>query len=282
ERERERERERENSKDDGGNKILHLTVADKQIEIKKILKMETRINVNAQSATSTVATDIVPDDETPMMTASRASPSTSNNDTSTVVKRKGKKKKRTKSHGNWLDKTKNTLMVVASLIATMAFQVGVNPPSSVWQDSSEDNLTANSVNLAPNSHIAGFSIMAYNYPSSYKLFLISNTTGFIASLSIILILVSGLPLRWRVIMWVLKVIMWIALTAMSLTYLISLTVIAPNDEYIILTKVLEVVIAIWIVVILLLLLGHAIRLLVKIIRLIVKSLWKLIKLSWKK
>ncbi|KAL2902539.1 Protein ACCELERATED CELL DEATH 6, partial [Bienertia sinuspersici] len=35
----------------------------------------------------------------------------------------------------WLEQQRTSLMVVASLIATMAFQVGINPPGGVWQDS---------------------------------------------------------------------------------------------------------------------------------------------------
>ncbi|KAH6761355.1 hypothetical protein C2S51_018304 [Perilla frutescens var. frutescens] len=41
-----------------------------------------------------------------------------------------------KQHGAWLEQKKSALMIVAILIATMAFQVGVNPPSGVWQDNS--------------------------------------------------------------------------------------------------------------------------------------------------
>ncbi|KAG6389341.1 hypothetical protein SASPL_150809 [Salvia splendens] len=59
-----------------------------------------------------------------------------------------------KQHDVWLEKEKHTLMVVASLIATMAFQAGVDPPE--------------------------------------------------ASLSIILLLASGLPIRRRLFMWILK------------------------------------------------------------------------------
>lgn len=35
---------------------------------------------------------------------------------------------------DWIERKRNTLMIVASLIATMAFQAGLNPPSGVWQE----------------------------------------------------------------------------------------------------------------------------------------------------
>ncbi|KAF8401048.1 hypothetical protein HHK36_014351 [Tetracentron sinense] len=63
------------------------------------------------------------------------------------------------SHEAWLKKKRNSLMVVASLIVTMAFQAGVNPRGGVWQDDApSDEYKRNS------GHIAGFSVMARNYP----------------------------------------------------------------------------------------------------------------------
>ncbi|KAK0581299.1 hypothetical protein LWI29_012281 [Acer saccharum] len=37
---------------------------------------------------------------------------------------------------DWLTRKRDSLMVVASLIATMAFQDGLNPPGGLWQDQS--------------------------------------------------------------------------------------------------------------------------------------------------
>ncbi|KAL6974017.1 hypothetical protein U1Q18_028199 [Sarracenia purpurea var. burkii] len=177
--------------------------------------MESRINVNGHNATGTITTDIVPDHEI-QMTASRASPSTSNNASATLVKKKGKKKKPTKSQENWLEKTQNTLMIVATLIAGMALQVGVNHPSggSVWQQDGDTHTGA----------VGASTFSLY----SYEFFLICNTIGFVASFIIILIFVSDFPLRWRVIIWVMRVIMWVSLTAMIVTYLSSITMLAPN------------------------------------------------------
>ncbi|MFS7991869.1 putative PGG domain-containing protein [Helianthus anomalus] len=70
-------------------------------------------------------------------------------------------KKESKNNDDWLDKKRNTLMVVASLIATMAFQAGTNPPSGVWQDNS----------IAQ----AGSAVMLYNHPNYYHTFLVCNT-----------------------------------------------------------------------------------------------------------
>lgn len=40
-------------------------------------------------------------------------------------------------YNDWLTDKQNILMVVAVLLATMAFQAGMNPPGGVWQDDSK-------------------------------------------------------------------------------------------------------------------------------------------------
>ncbi|XP_052183436.1 uncharacterized protein LOC127795666 [Diospyros lotus] len=95
----------------------------------------------------------------------------------------------------WLSKKRDAPMVVASLIATMAFQAGVSPPGVFWQENSAD-------------HRAGEAVMAFNYPDSYPLFLRANTIGFVASVSTILFLVTGWPFK-KFLMWILVLIMWI-------------------------------------------------------------------------
>ncbi|KAJ1387227.1 PGG domain [Sesbania bispinosa] len=39
--------------------------------------------------------------------------------------------------GNWIKETRGTLMVVATVIATMTFQSALNPPGGVWQENTK-------------------------------------------------------------------------------------------------------------------------------------------------
>lgn len=193
----------------------------------KVLTTSTTIEVNALNANGLTALDILPQnkgdekDSEIIELLGRAS--------AISARDEGKKKKKTKtpskSHVNndnlarqdeydWLRKKRSTLMVVASLIATMAFQVGANPPGGLWQD----NFVGDAKTPA---HNAGSSILADLSPEAYGHFLTSNSIAFVASLSIILLLVSGLPIRSRILMWVLMVIMWVAITAIAVTYLLS-------------------------------------------------------------
>ena len=71
---------------------------------------------------------------------------------------------------------------------------------------------------------AGTSIMASKYPDGYyPKFMTYNSISFVASLSIVLLLISGLPMKKRIFMWV-------TITFMTLTYVISLKADSPHHE----------------------------------------------------
>lgn len=61
--------------------------------------------------------------------------------------------------GNWLGRKRSSLMVVASLIATVAFQAAITPPGGVWQDDLTNDENGKPVSTP---HKAGTAIMAYN------------------------------------------------------------------------------------------------------------------------
>ncbi|CAA7035638.1 unnamed protein product [Microthlaspi erraticum] len=98
--------------------------------------------------------------------------------------------------GDWLEKTRGNLMVAATVIAGMSFQVMVSPPGGVWQSdncSSGDQSGTSSVCKAK----AGTSVLEHD-SSKRRLYLgmvISSTVSFSASMSLILLVISGLRLR---------------------------------------------------------------------------------------
>ncbi|XP_021729217.1 uncharacterized protein LOC110696245 [Chenopodium quinoa] len=171
-----------------------------------------------------------------------------------------------KSISDWIDKQRTSLMLVSSLIATMAFQAGINPPGGVWQDNE-------------NGHTAGTSIMAGIESSLYDAFLVSNTIGLVSSLTVIVLLISGLPCM-RLVMGLLMFTMWIAVTSTTVTYIVSIYISNPESRKSFITLMsgnTEVLITIiiasattWIFLLGLLVLGHVIRLLYKLIKQIVR------------
>lgn len=246
-----------NAKDDYGMTILHLAVADKQIKAIKFLTTSTAIKVNVVNANGFTPLDILAQSKRDIkdweigellrragaisakdmyLPANELAVTQTNSLTSheNNQKHKGQKglKKTLRNEDDWLEKKRNTIMVVASLIATMGFQAGVNPPDGIQQD-------------------------------PFSPFAFYNTTGFLASLSIILLLISGLPINSRLFMWILMVIMWVAITAMAMTYAVSIDFPEGLDlSYSI----------VWIAVAGVLLLGHSSLLVVKMVKRIRKSL----------
>ncbi|KAK3438831.1 hypothetical protein EUGRSUZ_C03380, partial [Eucalyptus grandis] len=101
----------------------------------------------------------------------------------------------------------------------MAYQAGLSPPGGLW----DDNQKANNGTIL---YYAGTSIMAVNNPEGLLRFWICNTVSFLASLSTILLLMSGLPLGKKVLMWILAATMWVTITFMALTYLYSMMAIS--------------------------------------------------------
>ncbi|KAI3468083.1 hypothetical protein Pfo_024746 [Paulownia fortunei] len=237
-----------NSKDDDGNTILHMAVMYKQIEIIQYLVGSTNIDVNAKNSKGQTAMAIIgqspPDTRnSEIRKLLRPGLCTSNNTHTQPVK--------------WLTKKRDAIMVVAILIATMAFQAGVSPAGGVWQE----DLTQNPNGIPViNPHRAGEAIMAHYHPKAYKSFIRSNTIAFVSSLSTILLLISGLPFRRRLFMWILMVIMWLTVTSIAVTYAISIVVVTPRKDRKSLSHVIEIALAVWCGVMGILLLGNTIRL----------------------
>ncbi|KAG6746285.1 hypothetical protein POTOM_050819 [Populus tomentosa] len=116
---------------------------------------------------------------------------------------------------------RSTLLVIAVLVATATFQVGVNPPGGVWQDTNIPDHT-NSTSSS-NAHFAGQSILATTEPVGFMLFVFFNSVGFSMSLYMIYVLTSEFPLQFE---------LRICLLAMYCTYGTALPCIVPSNLYV--------------------------------------------------
>ncbi|XP_050224635.1 ankyrin repeat-containing protein BDA1 [Mercurialis annua] len=112
---------------------------------------------------------------------------------------------------------RDTLLVIAILVATATFQVGVNPPGGFWQDTYKTDTKNSSSNIQ--AHNAGESILGTRNVIGFSLIMFFNTLGFLVSVFMINILTCRFPLQFE---------LQICLAAMSFTYNTALINTAPD------------------------------------------------------
>ncbi|XP_047328556.1 ankyrin repeat-containing protein At2g01680-like [Impatiens glandulifera] len=233
------------AQDGKGNTVLHLAVKDKQFKIIEHLLKKCTINLNVTNEYSHTALDILL-----QQINSQAKPVDIriNQARDALVKAGALSGSEVIYRGKWLNRKRTSLMVVASLMATMAFQAGVTPPGGVWQNDSD-------------TYKAGEAVVALTYPHSYKYFLRFNTIGFVMSLTTILLLIGSLPFnKHPVIMWGLVVTMWVTITSMAFTYVFANVVVTPIKDRGHLSNMIMVAVIVWCGVMGLLFLWHSARL----------------------
>ena len=129
--------------------------------------------------------------------------------------------------GNWIEEMRGALMVVATVITTITYQPTLSPPGGVWQDeknSSESNACRNTTCKA------GTLVLAYGgYEDMFLRFLLCNSITFTASLSVIFLLISGVPLKNKFFMVILTLAMCTTLTFLGLTYVLAFLLLIPEE-----------------------------------------------------
>ncbi|KAI5354174.1 hypothetical protein L3X38_007069 [Prunus dulcis] len=277
-----------NWRDGDGNTVLHVAVAKKQLEVITYLLTYTKIDVSAQNANGFTALDVLSHSSRDLRdlgikeSLQRAGAQRMNKNAAILyhleldtlqssnsvsmqplMSKKMSMMVKKQQHIDWLGRKRSSLMVVSSLIATVAFQSAISPPGGVWQD---DYLTDSNGNPVERPHKAGQSVMAYTQPIQYGQFMIFCTIAFLSSLSIILLLVSGLPLKRRRWMWLQMVTMWIAITALTGTYFIGLIFITPGQNKNYLYHVTQVSVLIWMALMGTVFIGNVIRAIIWLLR----------------
>ncbi|XP_058180442.1 ankyrin repeat-containing protein At5g02620-like [Rhododendron vialii] len=233
------------STDINGNNILHLAVFFKRYEIIKYLLLERPkekkgvnklgqlIDVNARNGSGWTALDI----------HSRIAKSEDNIreycDIKDILRESGVKKSNKlffPFDPYWQKKKKDTLMIVSSLMATMSFQVGINPPGGVWDQSSPE-------------HEAGKARIAYTNSKAYPYLVYFNTIGFLLSLTTILELIVVLPTQKRAFGFIRAGISWLTIMIMAFAYTFSVIIVSPPAMYKPVNLVILTTVIVWAVVI---------------------------------
>lgn len=132
----------------------------------------------------------------------------------------------------WLEEMRGNLSLVATVISTISFQALINPPGGfIIQGINSDDQPMECLTFTDNSTACpGDSLSAITYPGYFHRYLKYNTIAFISSLCVALLLVSGIPLRHKAVIWMLSIGMCITLTFLTLTYLNGLYLVTPDGE----------------------------------------------------
>ncbi|KAL7597666.1 hypothetical protein Lser_V15G21959 [Lactuca serriola] len=154
----------------------------------------------------------------------------------------------------WLEKQRGILIVAALVVAAMAYHSGINPPGGAITDTQNGRYSL------------GNAVQTEVDMDQFNSFVMYNTITMIFSLGIVVILITGFPLRNKFLMWVLTLGTLFTVVFMVATYLQSLGMMAP-DGYVDATSV-------WVC--LVLLLGCGITALIHTIYFVV---WVVMKLS---
>lgn len=95
------------------------------------------------------------------------------------------------NQNNWGGNDANTLLVVATLITTLAYQLGCNVPGGYWQDTkmSDDGKRV--------IHLAGDPVMRDLHRPRYWVFMAASWMGFLGSMLMTLSLLVRMPVDSR-------------------------------------------------------------------------------------
>ncbi|XP_023528990.1 ankyrin repeat-containing protein At5g02620-like isoform X3 [Cucurbita pepo subsp. pepo] len=194
-----------NTTDDEGNTILDLSIKLRQSEMVGYLLSLSEVKTRV-STTSNVRKRSL---------ESRNSKKQRRESASFRIGRWKAWRKKLKYKGDWVQEVQGTMMLVATVIATVTFQAGVNPAGGVWQEDTPDSATLKNGTI----HRAGSAIMAYRLPVQHLVYSMANVVSFMASVSVILLIISRVPLKNRVCSWVLVLAMCAAVVFLALAFL---------------------------------------------------------------
>ncbi|XP_010519959.1 PREDICTED: ankyrin repeat-containing protein At2g01680 [Tarenaya hassleriana] len=191
-----------NWKDEDGNTVFHIATSTNQTEVLKLLRKI--VNVNAKNLEGETAMDIFQSNQASLspevgeiLVSSKAKAahklsSSARNLAGYLSQGLSLMEKRNKlmglnsfisnkqgSHDS--SDLRSSVLVVAILIATATYQAGLSPPGGYWQEDNED-------------HFAGKMILRTQFA---VIFYGLNGIAFFSSVSVILILIIGLPM-WKV------------------------------------------------------------------------------------
>ncbi|KAJ0682693.1 putative ankyrin repeat-containing domain, PGG domain, ankyrin repeat-containing domain superfamily [Helianthus annuus] len=120
---------------------------------------------------------------------------------------------------HWIERQRGILIVAALVVAGMSFYSGIYPPGGTFSS------TQNGM------YPLGNAVQTEVDMDQFDMFLANNTVTMIISLVIVLVLISGFPLRNKFWMWLLTLGTMSAMVSMVTSYLESLSMMSPDGYF---------------------------------------------------
>ncbi|KAK1351894.1 hypothetical protein POM88_053899 [Heracleum sosnowskyi] len=123
------------------------------------------------------------------------------------------------------EKKDEHLLIAASVIAAIAYSAAISPPGGI---ASVD--AGKPPAFAPNSLKPSESLLGYFDSNLSDRFWIFNTISLLTSLSVIFFYVSGLSLKRKFQVWLMRVAMWITISSMAIAYVFAVRATNPSTH----------------------------------------------------
>ncbi|XP_015902744.4 ankyrin repeat-containing protein BDA1-like isoform X3 [Ziziphus jujuba] len=131
---------------------------------------------------------------------------------------------------DWIKDRSGALMIVATVIATMTFQAALNPPGGVWQQNTNTTELSHGFDCGKEDRcLAGTAVLPNLHRDEFIRFLAYDTTAFLASLTVIFLLISGFPVKFRLCKWFFNLAICVAVTFTALTFMEGVYLVLPTD-----------------------------------------------------
>ncbi|KAF8400855.1 hypothetical protein HHK36_014158 [Tetracentron sinense] len=234
-----------NCRDEEGNTILHLAAARKQHQIMKFPLSQPGLDANAVNSNGFTALDILLtgpkqsiDEEVREMLVARGvreddnqAPQKQAHVTHNIVDIESGEIGSTLNQDvqkfeEWMRETRRGIMVMAVLIATVTFEVALNPPGGFWQGGDTNT------NVTAADHRQGNSVMGDLSRNSFTWFLVWDSIGFLASMSIIVALMSPvtfnrISIRWEYV----RLMMWVVVASIHMVFLYGVQMTTDSNVF---------------------------------------------------
>jgi hypothetical protein len=184
--------------DSDGNTVLHTAASVGNTTLMKYIINNTKVDAKAKNADGYTAAQLLNKDNANFPKLS-------------TLLTSGKKTRKEEA----LQTARNTMIVVAIFIATLAYAAGINPPGGVYQDGDSKGTA-----------IAGKTL-------AYKLFSVSSSIALYTSIGVVILLVSLISFEMKPLKKLLVVtytMMSVAMVAMSASFVSAGWVIVPHFD----------------------------------------------------